>query len=80
MLSLNKSEQFVYDWQYGKLGESFRGQLAYLISRADTGNQEKISLGFPEEVAGIQMFQTEAGWWQRVQKKAEHPLFNGDKS
>ena len=69
MTRLTKAEQFVYDWQFGRLGDSFMDKLANLIAHADLGNQEKISLGFPDEVAGIQSFQTDAGWWARVHDK-----------
>ena len=69
MHKLTRAERFVYDWQYGKLGDSFMGKLANLIAHADTNNQDKISLGFPDEVAGIQSFQTDAGWWGRVNDK-----------
>lgn len=70
MTKLTNSEQFVFEWQYGQLGDSFRGQLAYLIAKGDLNNQAKLAKGFPDEVAGIQSFQTDAGWWQRVEDKA----------
>ena len=68
---MNRSERFVFDWQHGRLDDCFDGQLAYLIAKGDLNNQDKLSKGYPEEVAGIQSFQTDAGWWQRVQQKAK---------
>lgn len=70
MDKLTKGEQFVYNWQYRLEDEnSFNGLLAKLIAKADLRNQEKISLGFPEEVEAIQSFQTDAGWWERLEDK-----------
>lgn len=68
---LTTEEQFVYEWQYGMLGDSFKGVLAKLIAKSDTGNRAKLKKAFPNEVEGIHNFQTKEGWWGNVQDKVE---------
>jgi len=67
---LDKSEQFVYEWQKDMSG-SFMAGLAELICKGDLSNQVRLAKAFPDEVAGIQKFQNESGWWQAVQEKAQ---------
>lgn len=67
---LDKNEQFVYEWQKGMLG-SFKNGLAELICKGDIHNQRALSYGFPDEVDGIIRYQTENGWWEKVQEKAQ---------
>ena len=54
---LTTEEQFVYEWQYGMLGDSFKGILAKLIAKSDTGNRAKLRLAFPDEVEGVSKYQ-----------------------
>lgn len=67
-MKLSRSEQFAYDWQYRRLGDSFDGILAKLISKSDSGNRAKLRKAFPDEVDGITNFQAKEGWWDNVQK------------
>jgi len=66
---LDKGEQFVYEWRKGMSG-SFMTGLAETICKGDLTNQAKLAQGFPDEVAGIQKYQNESGWWEAVQEKA----------
>jgi len=68
---LTTEEQFVYEWQYGMLGDSFKGILAKLIAKSDTGNRAKLRLAFPEYVDGVTKYQSVEGWWDNVQDIAE---------
>ena len=47
-MKLNKGEQFIYDWQYGKLGKgSFMNNLAETIASADDNGLDKLGSSFP---------------------------------
>lgn len=65
MSKLTESEQFAYDWQYGRLG-TFSKALANAIAHSDTVNRERLRKGFPEQVRGIDSFQKVNGWWEAV--------------
>ncbi len=67
---LNKSEKFIFDWQYGLLGH-FKTALIEAICQADDGNLYKLRLGFPDEVDGYKKYIYQEGWWKEVQLKAE---------
>ena len=49
---LSESEKWVVKWQLGLLGD-FQEALAVAITRADDNNLMALSLGFPEQVAGL---------------------------
>jgi len=68
MIELSKGEQFVYDWQYGRLG-GFKSLLAKAIAKADTGNRAKIREGFPEEVESMTNFGSKEGYWDSILDK-----------
>lgn len=68
---ITKAEQFVYDWQYRKLGDSFDGKLADLISKSDTRNRKTLSLAYPTLVEAINNFQSKEGWWDEISEKIE---------
>jgi hypothetical protein len=70
-MRLTKGERFVYNWQYGYLGDCFDGQLAKLIAKSDNKNRTKLYKGFPEETEAVTWFQSKEGWWDGVQDKAE---------
>lgn len=66
---LNKSEEFIFMWQYRLLGH-FRTALIEAICRADDDNLARLRLGFPDEVEGYINYSRVAGWWTEVQRKA----------
>ncbi len=74
---LNKSEKFIFDWQYRLLGH-FKTALIEAICRADDDNLEKLSLGFPDEVKGYINYAQTPGWWKEVQLKAEKEEKDGE--
>ena len=67
---LDKSELFIFQWQYRQLGH-FRITLIEAIMLADDRNLEKLCLGFPDEVRGYINYARTPGWWEAVQLKAE---------
>ena len=80
---LTKGEQFIHDWQYGRLGDtSFKGYLAKAMSVADNSNLAKLRLAFPDEARAMNLFHSQWGWWSDVQDKfdAKHLLIVGDHS
>ena len=66
---LDKSEQFIFDWQYRMLG-GFKTSLIDTIARADKHNLSLLRLGFPDEVDGYLNFTRVDDWWQDVKIKA----------
>ena len=45
-ITLTKGEQFIYDWQYRHLDDtSFKGLLAKLMAKADSGNLQAYGKG-----------------------------------
>lgn len=50
---------------------SFMTNLFKTIMSADTTNQNKLSLGFPNEVEVVRRYQNEDGYWQKLLKKLE---------
>jgi len=69
-IKLNKSEQFVVDWQYRRLG-GFMSKLADCIAHADTSNQKRLVKAFPDEAQGIINFQSKEGYWDSIQDKLD---------
>jgi len=69
MITITKAEQFVYDWQYRKLGDSFEGKLANLISKSDNVNRKALARAYPEYVEAINNYQTKEDWWDEVEEK-----------
>lgn len=61
--------EFVY-FMRGTSG-SFKANLFQTIFSADITNQKKLSLGFPNEVEVVRRYQTEEGYWQKLQKRLE---------
>lgn len=67
---LTAVEIAVLKWQYGMNGD-FKAALWEAIKRADEGNLNLLSLGFPYEVQGYLKYTRELDWWQMVQVKAK---------
>ena len=66
---LSKGEQFIFDWQYKKLGStSFKGYLALAMAHSDNMNRTKLHKAFPEETEAMNNFQHKKGWWDRVEE------------
>ena len=66
---LSKGEQFIFDWQYRKLGPtSFKGHLAAAMAKADSSNLMALGRGFPEEALAMDNFHHTKGWWDRVER------------
>jgi len=71
MTTITKAEQFVWDWQYRKLGDSFLGKLADLIAKSDNMNRTELLKAFPEYVQAITDFQSKDGWWDEVDERIQ---------
>jgi len=72
---LTKGEQFIYDWQYRHLDDtSFRGLLAKLMAKADSGNLQALWQGFPEEADAMDNFHHKEGYWSMIEDK-EHGTY-----
>ena len=83
MNRLTKGEQFIYDWQHGRLGDtSFKGYLAKAMARADSSNLTALWRGFPSEAEAMDNFHHKKGWWEMVQDKhdANHLIIIEDHS
>lgn len=70
-ITITKAEQFVYDWQYRKLGDSFEGKLADLIAKSDNMHRTALAKAYPEYVEAINDFQSTDGWWDEISEKIE---------
>lgn len=66
--SLTASEKFVFEWQYRMAG-GFHKALAEAFCRADEENFIKLSIGFPAEGYGMDMYLHKEGWWPSVESK-----------
>jgi len=67
---LDKGQKFIWEWQYRTLG-GFDTSLAEALSKSDGGNRDKLRKGFPEYADAMDSFQTDSGWWDRVQDVVE---------
>lgn len=68
MRRLTKGEQFIYDWQYDRLGSaSFMGYLAKALAVADNSNLDRLRLAFPDEARAMNLFHSQVGWWPGVE-------------
>ena len=67
---LDKGQKFIYDWQFRRHG-SFNTALAEALSISDGGNRDKLRKGYPEYADAMDSFQTDTGWWDRVQDVVE---------
>ena len=63
--NLTHGEQFIYDWQYRRLGH-FKVALVTAIAKADDYHRAKLRLAFPEEVDAYVAYAEQSGWWERV--------------
>ena len=54
--TLTPAERFICEWQFGLLGD-FRQALILAIARADEGNRNLLSKGFPLEVGAFTEWQ-----------------------
>lgn len=56
---------------YAQFGDAnnFSAMLFRLIQKADTGNTEKIRMGFPDEVKVVERYQSEPGYWEDLQSR-----------
>ena len=68
---ITKAEQFVWDWQYRKLGDSFEGDLADLIANSDNINRTALAKSYPDLVEAINNFQSKDGWWGEVEERIQ---------
>ena len=67
-MELNQAEQNLFYWQFGTAG-SFTTKLFELIGNGDIPNQNKLALGFPDEVTAYRRYANEAGYWDNIQKE-----------
>ena len=67
-IDLSKAEKNFWYYQNGRAG-SFMTCLFDAIQRADSGNQEKLRLGFPAEVSVVRKFRSESGYWEKLEEK-----------
>lgn len=61
----SEADKCAIRWQYGLYGGFFE-KLFRAIAHADTFNQEKLALGFPDEVAGYRSW-SEGDLFQRLE-------------
>ena len=62
---MNQGERRLCEFQYGMSG-GFTEKLFRAIFHADGDNQFKLKKGFPEEVEAVERFQTESGYWEKL--------------
>jgi len=62
-----KGKLFVYNYQYRSLN-GFDKKLGDLMFSADSNNQLKLILGFPEEMQAVINYQTVNGWWEECEE------------
>jgi len=67
---LDKGQTFIYEWQYKTLG-GFNQMLADALAHSDGKNRDKLRKGYPEYADAMDSFQTDDGWWDRVQDVVE---------
>jgi len=65
---LEEDEAMVYKWKVGMYGNFF-ALLWGAMTKADPTNLAKIAKGFPKEVAALERFHTENGWWDKIEAK-----------
>jgi len=65
---LTEEERLMWDWQYERFGDFYK-YLMKALCHADTKNQDRLSLGFPDLVSGYQKYSHQEGWWERAVKK-----------
>jgi len=65
---ITKGEQFIYDWQYKRLG-GFYNHLVEAISVADNYHLNLLHMGFPDEVQAYKDFTCTRGWWPEVEER-----------
>jgi len=68
MIKLTEAEQFIYDWQYGRLSK-FKETLATLMHTADANNTVKLGKGYPDEMNAILRFRNETLYWDDINKR-----------
>lgn len=66
--TLDDGELELYWWQYNKLG-SFKKALFDAISKADTNNLRKLSIGYPLQVEAYRKYINDPGYWKFVQER-----------
>ena len=67
METISKAERDFMYYRTGRAG-SFTMALFDAIQKADSVNQAKLSLGFPEEVRVAQRFRSEEGYFEYLEK------------
>jgi hypothetical protein len=68
MSNLTTGEFNFCQFQLGQTG-SFYTSLFKTILKSDENNRLKLMHGFPEEVAAVERFQNEMGYWQDLQHR-----------
>ena len=68
METISKAERDFMYYRTGRAG-SFTMALFDAIQRADSVNQAKLSLGFPEEVRVSQRFRSEEGYFEDLERR-----------
>lgn len=63
---LDKGQKFIWEWQFRTHG-SFHTALAEALSISDGNNRDLLRKGFPEYANAMDSFQSDTGWWDRVQ-------------
>ena len=63
---LDKGQKFIWEWQFRRLGH-FDTALAEVLSISDGRNRDKFRKSFPEYANAMDSFQSDTGWWDRVQ-------------
>lgn len=67
----NAGEQGLYDWQHRAPMGSFMACLWSALEVADTGNLDKLALGWPEHVDALRRYRTEPGYWPALKARIE---------
>ena len=67
--NVSYGEAELIKWQYRMQG-GFKSTLWDAISKADTGNQQLLAKGFPDEVEAYRRFSGESGYWEDVLLRA----------
>jgi hypothetical protein len=67
---LNVGEVELLQWQFGGDLGNFKTALWKAITHSDSGNLDRLGLGFPDQVEAFRKFGQAAGYWQDVLMRA----------
>ena len=71
--NLTEGEKFIAEWQHNMAG-GFKTALLHAIAKADSNNQEKLKLGFYDEVTAYQNYTNIEDWWENLKLKIEEEV------